>query len=71
MDQMFDFSEDFKAAISYKELEEYMLKNFKQHMHFNVWTQCLSRKKNYHERDKKEILKVKNLVTKWKFTGWI
>lgn len=71
MDQMFDLvNKDFKAAILYKELED-MFKNFKENMFFNVWTECLSRKiKTTQKKNKKEILKVKNIITKWKFY-WI
>lgn len=36
--------EDFKAAILQKELEDSMLKIFKEDILFNVWTEHLSRK---------------------------
>lgn len=45
MDQMLDLTdEDFKAAILQKELEDSMLKIFKEDILFNVWTEHLSRK---------------------------
>lgn len=65
---MFDLAKTLNQLFYTKKLEENVFKNFKEHMHFNVWTQCLSRKiKTTQKENKKKILKVENIVTKWKF----
>lgn len=66
LDEILDSANNnFKAAITYKELEENVFKNFKEHLLSNVWTEYLSRK--IQSMNKKEILKVKNIITIWKF----
>lgn len=68
---MFDLAKTLNQLFYTKKLEENVFKNFKEHMLFNVWTQCLSRKiKTTQKENKKKILKVENIVTKWNFC-WI